>query len=99
MYNKDSFKNPFWAENSGFMTGRDPLGVQNSSITTYGRLLPGMTNLTLRLRYYGLYLWLLSVYHKNNKELTESNLQGHYSFIRRAELIVRLLCEKVFLRN
>ncbi len=96
MYTKDSFKNPFWAENSGFMTGRDPLGVQNSSITTYGRLLPGMTNLTLRLRYYGLYLWLLSDYHKNNKELTESNLQGHYSFIRRAELIVAFIMRKSF---
>lgn len=96
MYNTDSFKNPFWAENSGFMTGRDPLGVQNSSIITYGRLLPGMTNLTLRLRYYGLYLWLLSVYHKNNKELTESNLKDHYNFIRRAELIVAYIMRKSF---
>jgi hypothetical protein len=96
MYNKDSFKNPFWAENSGFMTGRDPLGVQNSSITTYGRLLPGMTNLTLRLRYYGLYLWLLSVYHKNNKEITESNLKDHYNFIRRAELIIAFIMRKSF---
>jgi hypothetical protein len=96
MYSAVSYKNPFWAENSGFMTGRDPLGVQNSSITTYGRLLPGMTNLTLRLRYYGLYLWLLSVYHKNNKELTESNLKDHYNFIRRAELIVAFIMRKSF---
>lgn len=54
MYSAETYKQPFWAENSGFMTGRDPLGIQNSSITVYGRLLPGMTNLTLRIRYYGL---------------------------------------------
>ena len=64
MYNIESYKNPFWAENSGFMTGRDALGIQNSSIATYSRLLPGLTNLTLRLRYYGFYLWLLKTYEK-----------------------------------
>ena len=31
MYKLDSYKEPFWAENSGFITGRDPLGIQNSS--------------------------------------------------------------------
>jgi hypothetical protein len=96
MYSTTSYKNPFWAENSGFMTGRDPLGVQNSSIVTYGRLLPGMTNLTLRLRYYGFYSWILSVYHNNNKELKESNLKEHYNFIRRAELIVAFIMRKNF---
>ncbi len=94
MYNTETFSKPFWAENSGFMTGRDPLGVQNSSITTYGRLLPGLTNLTLRLRYYGLYLWLLSVYDKQTPKRSESKLNGHYNFIRRAELIIAFIMRK-----
>ncbi len=51
MYDLKTYKQPFWAENSGFMTGRDPLGIQNSSITVYAALLPGMTNLTQRLRF------------------------------------------------
>jgi hypothetical protein len=95
MYTAQSYKKPFWAENSGFITGRDPLGIQNSSITTYTRLLPGITNLTLRIRYYGLYSWLLSVYSKeaNNKS---DNIEGHYNYFRRAELIVAFIMRKKF---
>lgn len=88
MYNQDSYKKPFWAENSGFMTGRDPLGVQNSSITAYGRLLPGMTNLTLRLRYYGLYMWVLDEFFKKEGGNEDFNLRDQHNFIRRAELII-----------
>lgn len=39
MYSATTYQQPFWAENSGFITGRDPLGIQNSSIALYGRLL------------------------------------------------------------
>jgi hypothetical protein len=94
MYTIDSYKKPFWAENSGFMTGRDPLGIQNSSITTYSRLLPGMTNLTLRLRYYGLYMWLLNEY--DAIATKESSPKDQYNFVRRAELIVAFLMMKKF---
>jgi hypothetical protein len=34
--------------------GLDPLGMQNSSINLYQRLLPGISNVTLRMRYHGL---------------------------------------------
>ena len=27
----------YWATNDGFKGGRDPMGIQNSSIATYGR--------------------------------------------------------------
>lgn len=96
MYTVDTYKKPFWAENSGFMTGRDPLGIQNSSIATYGKLLPGMTNLTLRLRYYGFYLWLLYEYDKKEKAYEENKLVYHYKFIRRAELIIAYLMTNKF---
>jgi len=91
MYTNDLYKVPFWAENSGFMTGRDPLGIQNSSITVYGRLLPGMTNLTLRLRYYGLYCWLINEYDKLPGNLEKKSLQHQYNFIRRAELTIAFI--------
>ena len=94
MYTTESYKIPFWAENSGFLTGRDPLGVQNSSITTYSRLLPGMTNLTLRLRYYGLYMWLLNEY--NEIASKDSRQTDQFTFVRRAELIVAFLMMKKF---
>jgi len=90
MYNKDIYKEPFWAENSGFMTGRDPLGIQNSSVATYRTLLPGMTNLTRRLRYYGFYSWALYEYY-NQENVNETKLSYHYNFIRRSELVIAYL--------
>lgn len=88
-YNTESYQEPFWAKSGNFVRGRDPLGVQNSSISVYATLLPGMTNLTLRLRYYGTYLWLLDQYDllpSNNS--FKKDQQGQYTFIRRAELII-----------
>ena len=96
MYNLETYKEPFWAKSGNYTRGRDPLGVQNSSISVYATLLPGMTNLTLRLRYYGLYLWLLDEYDKLPTESSfVQNINSQYTFIRRAELIVALLmCSK-----
>ena len=92
MYSTETYNEPFWAESANFIRGRDPLGVQNSSISVYGKLLPGMTNLTLRLRYYGMYLWLLEEYHNlPHGHKLFLNADGQYNFIRRAELILAYL--------
>ena len=96
MYTSNSYQEPFLAENSGFITGRDALGIQNSSIATYSRLLPGMTNLTLRLRYYGFYMWVLQNYYNkysNNKVLTYND---QYYFVRKAELIIAFIMMKLY---
>lgn len=79
----------FWAENDGFKSGRDPMGIQNSSIATYGCLLPGMTNLTGHIRYYSLYCWLLSEY--DQLERQGRTVVHQYNFIRRAELILAFI--------
>lgn len=91
MYKSDTLTMPFWAENSGFIRGRDPLGIQNSSITVYGRLLPGMTNLTGRIRYYSFYCWLLEEYDRLNLKREKETPQAQYNFIRRAELLLAFL--------
>ena len=39
-YNLETYKEPFWAKSGNFVRGRDPLGVQNSSISVYATLLP-----------------------------------------------------------
>ena len=92
MYNLDSYQEPFWAKSGNFVRGRDPLGVQNSSISVYATLLPGMTNLTLRLRYYGMYLWLLDEYHNLPIDSPfKQSPKEQYKFIRRAELITAFL--------
>lgn len=88
-FDTTTYLEPFWAKSADFVRGRDPLGIQNSSISVYSLLLPGMTNLTLRLRYYGFYLWLLDEYHNlaENSEF-KTSVRGQYNFIRRAELIL-----------
>lgn len=88
-YNSSEITNIFWASNEGFKGGRDPLGIQNSSIATYSKLIPGLTNLTSHIRYYSLYCWLLSEYDKFKEE--KSTTLHQYNFIRRAELAMALI--------
>lgn len=95
-YSPNEIISPFWAENSGFKTGRDPLGIQNSSVATYSRLLPGMTNQTQRIRYYGFYCWLLNVYHTNYSEITTTDLLHQYNFIRRSELLLAFMMVNLY---
>ncbi len=89
LYKQSDISNVFWASNDGFKSGRDPLGIQNSSIATYSKLLPGLTNLTTHMRYYSLYCWLLSEYDKFDKKLQITLHQ--YNYIRRAELAIALI--------
>tara|TARA_R110000822_G_scaffold60287_2_gene150152 strand:- start:5832 stop:7523 length:1692 start_codon:yes stop_codon:yes gene_type:complete len=44
--------------------GLDHLGVQAPCIQIYGQLLPGITNVTDRARYYSFYLWLFHEFDK-----------------------------------
>lgn len=88
-YKVSEITNIYWATNDGFKVGRDPMGIQNSSVATYGCLLPGMTNLTGHIRYYSLYCWLLNKYDELEKN---NNVSLHqYNFIRRAELIIAFI--------
>lgn len=52
---------PEWTEPAD-KRGLDPLGMQNSGILLYQDLLPGISNVTLRMRYYGFYCWLSDAY-------------------------------------
>lgn len=85
-YKISDITNIFWAMNDGFKAGRDPMGVQNSSVATYSCLLPGMTNLTGHIRYYSFYCWLLKAY--DDLEKNDQTELHQYNFIRRAELIM-----------
>jgi hypothetical protein len=79
----------YWAVNDGFKTGRDPMGIQNSSVVTYAELLPGLTNLTAHIRYYSIYCWILNEY--DNLEKTNRTKIHQYNFIRRAELAIAFI--------
>lgn len=79
---------PFWGESINLITGLDPLSLQTTSEATYATMLPGISNLTNRLRYYGFYCWLLDFYFQKEKK---GNSTEQYKFIRRAELMVAIL--------
>lgn len=68
--------------------GVDPLGMQNSSVRIYQRLLPGISNVTLRIRYYGLYVWLADHY---AREIGDTDPTTWQRRIRRAEALYALI--------
>jgi len=78
---------PFFGERLSFIRGLDPLGLQNTSDSTFSMLLPGLNNVTGRIRYYSFYCWLLDEYSKRNGSTNPEEQKG---FIRRAEYIIAL---------
>ena len=81
----------YWAESSGYKGGRDPLGIQNSSVVIYTNILPGITNVTERVRYYGLHCWVLLQYHLLPKTKENNTPEYQVNFIRRSELLISFL--------
>lgn len=68
--------------------GLDPLGMQNSSVNLCQTFLPGISNVTLRMRYYGLYAWLCRTYAQTNGS---DDPERWKRFVRRAEALCALV--------
>lgn len=83
-------KYPFWGASINLVPGLDPLGLQVTSEAIYAAMLPGISNLTNRVRYYGFYCWLLDFYFKKEKK---GNSKEQYRFIRRAELMIAIIMQ------
>jgi hypothetical protein len=81
---------PEWTEYKK-KSGLDPLGMQNSSINLYQRLVPGISNVTLRVRYYGFYAWLASIYARRSGDTDPKTWQ---KFVRRAEAVYALAAQR-----
>lgn len=79
---------PFLGDKLSLIRGLDPLGLQITSEATYSILLPGLTNVTNRIRYYGFNCWLLEEYAVRVGNVDPESQQD---FIRRAELLVAIL--------
>jgi hypothetical protein len=84
---------PFWGKRFEKISGLDPLGQQYASEKIYAYLMPGITNLTNRIRYYGFYCWLLAEYARINEN--KFNQGDQRRFIRRAELVIALVMNKM----
>lgn len=81
---------PEWTEYRK-KNGLDPLGMQSGSVNLYQRLLPGISNVTLRMRYYGLYAWLA---HRYAKDSGATSLKSWQQYIRRAEALYALIAQR-----
>jgi hypothetical protein len=73
-------------------SGLDPLGMQASGVRLYQDLLPGISNVTLRIRYYGLYPWLTNDY---ARKFHDPDPEHWKKVVRRAEALYALAAAKV----
>jgi hypothetical protein len=77
-------------------SGLDPLGLQAASVRLYQALLPGISNVTLRTRYYGLYAWLSEQYAKRNHD---ADPESWKRTVRRAEALYVLTAARANLEG
>lgn len=73
---------PHWNKAGTISFGRDPLGLQAASVRLFTELVPGLTNVTNRLRYHSFYCWVIGEY---EKKVHSTDLEQWRLFIRRAE--------------
>lgn len=78
---------PQWTEKAD-KRGLDPLGIQNSGILLYQSLVPGISNVTLRMRYYGFYCWVSETYARQG---ASTDFDAWKSWVRRAEALYALV--------
>lgn len=83
-----SFPQVAWLKSQRDVTGQDQLGVRFSSEFIYASLLPGITNVTDRSRYYSFYTWVLWATEKHSGNLKTKPL---YEIIRRADCLYTLI--------
>lgn len=77
---------PEWTE-IGQDSGLDPLGMQRPVEVLFQSLVPGISTITLRLRYYSFFAWVLEAFAKAKKE---NDPRAFNTFHRRAEVLLAL---------
>ena len=79
-----------WINPPNQIRGLDHLGAQAPCINIYGQLLPGITNVTDRARYYSFYPWLVWSLHQTGYEYDESFIDR----FRRGDCLFTLIAER-----
>ncbi len=81
---------PEWTE-LGQDGGLDPLGMQRPIEAIYQSLLPGISTITLRFRYYSFFVWMLEVY---AREHGSTDPVAFRAFQRRCETLFALIAAR-----
>lgn len=80
-----------WVRAPAPKTGLDHLAGQQPCINVYAQLLPGITNVTDRARYYSLYPWLVWSF---DKRFPKANAEEFEQIFRRADCLLTLIAER-----
>jgi hypothetical protein len=82
---------PFMGSPLNYVVGQDPLGLLNTGNRTFTALLPGLNNVTERIRCYSFYAWFFHFYAQH---IGKPSVQEQFKYLRRAEFILALLAAK-----
>lgn len=88
---KNQILAPFLSSKLSYITGQDPMGMLNIGEKVFEMLLPGLTGVTERIRYYSFYCWFFDWY---AKEVGSENPKELYKYVRRAEYLLALIAAK-----
>ena len=88
---KNQLLAPFLSTKLNYITGQDPMGMLNIGEQVFTMLLPGLNNITERIRYYSFYCWFFGWYAKDNGSKNPKELN---KYIRRAEYLLALIAAK-----
>ena len=83
--------NTAWVKPPTAIGGLDHLGTQAPCVLIYSQLLPGITNVTDRARYYSLYPWLVWSF---EQRFPNANADTFVESYRRADCIFSLIAER-----
>ena len=79
-----------WVKPPNAIGGLDHLAVQAPCINLYGRMLPGITNVTDRARYYSFYPWVVWALEKNGYRYGDTFID----LFRKADCLFTLIAER-----
>ena len=79
---------PFMGDKKTLSVGLNPLGIRTASEQLFTTLLPGLNVVTLRIRYYSFYSWLLKSFYTKRFQAKKAEFQRH---IRMSELLMALI--------
>lgn len=80
-----------WVRAPARKSGLDHLSAQAPCIGVYAQLMPGITNVTDRARYYSLYPWLLWSF---DKRFPKADAEEFEQIFRRADCLLTLIAER-----
>lgn len=79
---------PFFNKTVNLKVGLNQLGLRNASEALFTSLLPGLNNVSNRVRYYSFYCWLINEFYKDKESFTNNEF---YRYIRYSEYLLALI--------